>query len=117
MPSRERYRHQPESRVDGERDPSGLDPRLSESLARLERAVEQIQDSETFRRYLDAQAKFHRYSWGNVLLILSQRPDSSQVAGYKTWQALGRQVRRGETGIRIMVPMRREVERSDAEDP
>ena len=48
-----------------------------------------------------------------LLLILSQRPESTQVAGYRTRQALGRQVRRGETGISIMVPMRRRVERDD----
>ena len=47
---------------------SGED-KLRQSLSRLERAVSEIQDSETFRRYLDMQAKFHRYSWGNVLLI------------------------------------------------
>ena len=39
------------------------------SLSRLEQAVSEIHDSDTFRRYLDAQAKFHRYSWRNVLLI------------------------------------------------
>ena len=51
-------------------------------LARLEKAVGQIQDSESFRRYLDVQARFHHYSWGNVALILAQRPDATQVAGY-----------------------------------
>ena len=116
MPSAERFNHQRPVAAGVEREPSRLDPRLSESLTRLERAVAQIQDSETFRRYLDAQAKFHHYSWGNVLLIVSQRPDATQVAGYRTWQALGRQVRRGESGIRIMVPMRRRVERDDEED-
>jgi antirestriction protein ArdC len=34
-----------------------------------------------------------------------QRPDAAQVAGYRTWQALGRQVRKGEHGIQILAPM------------
>jgi antirestriction protein ArdC len=82
---------------------------LSESLSRLEQAVGEIQDSETFRRYLDAQAKFYKYSWGNVLLILGSKPEATHVAGYRTWQSLNRYVRRGEKGIRILVPMSRKV--------
>src|SRR5881397_604431 len=84
---------------------SGDSTPLRDALARLESAVGSIHDSDSFRRYLDAQARFHQYSWGNVLLILTQRPDATRVAGYRTWQALGRQVRRGEKGIRILVPL------------
>jgi len=32
---------------------------------------------------------------------VSQRPDATVVAGYRTWQSLGRQVRRGAKGIGI----------------
>lgn len=74
-------------------------------LDRLEGAVGAIHDSDSFRRYLDAQARFHRYSPNNVALILAQRPDATRIAGYRTWQALGRQVRRGESAIKIIVPM------------
>jgi hypothetical protein len=42
---------------------------------------------------------------GNCILIATQRPDATQVAGFKAWQQLGRQVRKGEHGIRIMAPM------------
>lgn len=63
-----------------------------------------MQDSDAFKRYLAAQARFHRYSARNVFLILSQRHDATIVAGYTTWQKLGRQVRRGETGITIFAP-------------
>jgi antirestriction protein ArdC len=73
----------------------------------LDAAVRTIHASDTFQRYLAAQARFHHYSWGNALLIAAQRPDATRVASYRTWQSLGRQVRRGETGIRIVVPMRR----------
>jgi hypothetical protein len=34
-----------------------------------------------------------------------QRPDATQVAGYGTWHSLGRQVRKGEHGIKILAPM------------
>jgi antirestriction protein ArdC len=97
MPHRERHDRQA---VQQERD-----ARLAEALTRLDSAVTAIQDSDTFRRYLDVQARFHRYSYGNVLLILAQRPDATQIAGYQAWKAIGRQVRRGERGIRVLVPM------------
>src|SRR5579884_2912048 len=83
---------------------SGPPPNRAEVLDRLEEAVGQIQDSESFRRYLDVQARFHRYSWGNVALILMQRPDATRVAGYNTWLKLHRYVRRGEKAIKIIVP-------------
>jgi antirestriction protein ArdC len=76
----------------------------AETRERLAEAVAQIADSETFAAWLRARATFHEYSFGNVCLIVSQRPDATQVAGYKTWQKLGRQVRRGERGIRILAP-------------
>src|SRR3954466_3457743 len=85
-------------------------PRQPDILARLEQAVGQIQTSDNFRAYLDLQAKFHRYSWSNTLLILCQRPDASMVAGYNAWLKMHRFVRRGEKGIRIIVPMRRKKE-------
>jgi len=39
------------------------------------------------------------------------------VAGYKSWQKLGRQVRKGEHGITIFAPcpFKREVQRDDGE--
>ncbi len=94
-----------------------LRQRIDDSLNTLAKAVDEVRTSETFRRYLDVQAQFHKYSWHNCLLILSQRPDASQVAGYRTWQKLGRQVPQGERGLMIFAPcpFKREVERDDGE--
>jgi hypothetical protein len=61
--------------------------------------------SQTLVVYLAAMARFHRYSFGNVLMIAAQRPDAIRVAGYRTWQRLGRQVKEGEKGILIFAPM------------
>ena len=63
--------------------------------------VEQLRDSDRWRAFLDFAQAFHRYSLNNLLLILSQRPEAAQIAGFRKWAGLGRQVRRGETGIRI----------------
>lgn len=67
--------------------------------------VEELSRSEGWREALETAAKFHHYSFGNVLLIAAQRPEASKVAGYKTWQSLGRQVRKGEKGIGILAPL------------
>ena len=55
-------------------------------------------------QYLGAMARFHTYSFGNVMLIARQKPDASNVAGIRTWNSLGRFVKRGEKGILILAP-------------
>ena len=81
-----------------------LRTRIDDNLSALARAVDDVRASDTFKQYLDVQAKFHRYSWYNSLLIAMQRPEASQVAGYRAWQKLGRQVCKGERGITIFAP-------------
>jgi hypothetical protein len=61
--------------------------------------------SEVLTAYLGAMAKFHSYSFGNIMLIARQKPDASNVAGLRTWNSLGRFVKRGEKGIFILAPM------------
>src|SRR5436853_4417572 len=61
--------------------------------------------SEVLTAYLGAIAKFHTYSFGNVMLIARQKPDATNVAGLRTWNSLGRFVKRGEKGIFILAPM------------
>ena len=65
---------------------------------------------------LDTAARFHHYSANNVFLIMVQRPDATRIAGYRTWQSRGRQVRKGEHGITILAPCRYKVETDDGED-
>jgi hypothetical protein len=87
-------------------DPAGGD-RRAQLLATLEQGVTDVVTAEGFRAYLRLQARFHAYSFGNVLLIRSQRPDATLVNSYRRWQALGRQVRKGEKGVAIFVPYKR----------
>lgn len=63
--------------------------------------VEALKESGEWERFLAFAGAFHSYSLSNVLLILSQYPTATKVAGFRKWQALGRQVRRGEKGVRI----------------
>jgi hypothetical protein len=61
--------------------------------------------SETLTAYLAAMARFHSYSFGNILSIARQRPTATRVAGFYAWKELGRFVKRGEKGIQILAPM------------
>jgi antirestriction protein ArdC len=73
-------------------------------IANLANALEQGK-SETLTAYLAAMGKFHRYSFGNVMLIMTQKPDATRVAGFRTWKKLDRFVTKGEKGIVIIAPM------------
>jgi antirestriction protein ArdC len=83
--------------------------RAAEQLA----AALQVGRSEALTAYLKAIGRFHRYSLHNVLLIASQKPNASYVAGFRTWNELGRFVRKGEKGILILAPI---VRRKAADD-
>ena len=61
--------------------------------------------SETLAAYLSAMARFHNYSFGNIVAIARQRPTATRVAGFGTWKEMGRFVKRGEKGIQILAPM------------
>ncbi len=91
-------------------------PDRAHLLETLAEGVSALTDSERWRRHLDVQARFHTYSFGNVLLIAAQRPDASRVAGFSTWKGLGRSVRRGERAIWILAPVRRRRDPGDRDD-
>lgn len=61
--------------------------------------------SEALTDYLNAMSRFHNYSLGNIFEIARQRPDATRVAGFWTWKNLGRAVKKGEKGIRILAPI------------
>jgi len=69
--------------------------------------------SDNLKRFLSVAANFHNYSLNNWCLIFSQKPEATRVAGYKTWQKMGRQVQAGSKGIKILAPRR--GKRKDAE--
>jgi hypothetical protein len=61
--------------------------------------------TETLTQYLAAIGRFHRYSLRNVMLIASQKPTATHVAGFHAWHKLARFVKKGEKGILILAPI------------
>jgi antirestriction protein ArdC len=72
--------------------------------------------TEALTGYLRAIGRFHRCSLYNVMLIASQKPDASYVAGFRAWHQLGRFVKKGEEGILILAPIVRRNAKNE-QDP
>jgi DNA primase catalytic core len=83
--------------------------KLAEVHAQLADAVAAAATDAGWRAWLSTAAKFRSYAPANQCLILLQRPSATRVAGYRVWQGLNRQVRKGEQSIRILAPIRRRV--------
>jgi antirestriction protein ArdC len=96
---------------------------VAQALDTLAEAIERG-ESEQLKAYLGTLARFHQYSLSNVFLIAVQRPNATRVAGFRTWQKLGRYVKKGEKGIHILAPIvwrrkreeAREESRGDGEE-
>jgi hypothetical protein len=75
--------------------------------ANVQILIEQLEQghSEGLTAYLTAMGRFHRYSFSNVMEIARQKSDATRVAGMYAWNQLGRRVKKGEKGIRILAPV------------
>jgi hypothetical protein len=90
--------------------------------ANIKALIEQLEagNSYALTAYLDAMSRFQRYSFGNVLSIARQRPGATHVAGFHAWRQLGRNVKKGERGIRVLAPIiskRRQKDERDQDMP
>ena len=83
------------------------------ALELLAANVERIQSTDQWKAALKLRGSFHRYSFNNLMLIALQCPHATQVAGYRKWQELGRQVRKGEKSIAILAPMLKRITLDD----
>ena len=90
--------------------------------ANVQSLIEQLDagHSDALTAYLNAMSRFHNYSFGNILEIARQRPDATRVAGLYAWNQMGRRVKKGEKGIRILAPIigvRRKKNEEAEKDP
>jgi hypothetical protein len=103
------------------------DDRFDQLKTTLEDGIDLITSGEDWKRYLEFQARFYRYSFTNMMLVLMQRPDATMVQArgerkdgkVSGWKALGRTVIEGreESGkIFVWAPRPRTVEDKSAKD-
>lgn len=78
---------------------------IKELTENLENRVKELFNSQNYKDYLKTMSKFHRYSFRNLMLIVMQKPDAQQIAGFTTWKnQFKRYVNKGENGIKILAP-------------
>ena len=83
--------------------------KVKEYQEKLLEGVKKLIESKSFTDFLRFSSKFRKYSFGNVLLIWTQRPNATRVAGMRYWNSLGRTVKKGEKGIMIFAPFLKKV--------
>ena len=90
--------------------------KANKALELLYDGVTTLLDSESWKEALKFRSKFHSYSFRNAYLIYLQCPTATLVAGYRRWQELGRQVRKGETSLAILAPILKKVKSEGGEE-
>ncbi|MDR0488796.1 MAG: ssDNA-binding domain-containing protein [Propionibacteriaceae bacterium] len=93
------------------------DERLTDLHTSISEQVSRLTSEQAWKDYLKIAARFHHYSFNNQMLIMVQNPEARHVAGYRRWQHMGRQVRKGETGIAILAPVTKREVTSTPSDP
>ena len=84
---------------------------MKEIVQSLEDGLTDLFQSNRYAEFLKTMTNFHDYSLYNTILIIMQCPQASLVAGYKKWQTMGRQVKRGEKAITILCPCPHKVKK------
>lgn len=84
---------------------------MKEIIQSLEDGITDLFQSNRYADFLKTMTNFHEYSLYNTILIMMQCPQASLVAGYKKWQTMGRQVKRGEKAITILCPCPHKVKK------
>ncbi len=79
--------------------------RLKEITDSIEQGIKDLFQSDQYAQYLRTMSRFHHYSVNNTVLIYMQKPNATLVAGFNKWRGqFGRNVMRGEKGIKIIAP-------------
>lgn len=77
---------------------------IDNAFKTIEEKVPQVFTSDGYKEYLNTMSKFHNYSINNQILIATQKPEATLVAGFNAWKDLERSVNKGEKGIMILAP-------------
>ena len=81
---------------------NGRQPKIAALHDLAARQTEALRTGEDWASLLRLAARFPGQSFTNILLTAAQRPGATVVAGYEAWQTRGRQVTKGEPGIRLI---------------
>lgn len=86
--------------------------KIKDIFNKIQTGVTNIITSGEYENFLRFSKNFHTYSFNNMVLIYSQMKDATQVAGFKTWQSMGRKLKYGSKGIKIIYPIKQKYEKN-----
>lgn len=91
---------------------------MDDISAKLEKGVKEVFEGEGYKNYLRFCSKLPRYSINNQLLIMMQNPEATMCQSYTGWKEMGRSVKKGEKGIRILAPApyKKEMEKQKTDE-
>ena len=94
--------------------------RLAQAATELADAVERIATSEDGQAMLDFHRRLPTYSARNTIWLMAQAAargeDPQAFAGFRAWQAMGHQVRKGEHGYHVLAPVTYRRKNQDQEE-
>ena len=79
--------------------------RAKEIFDKVVKNVQTIVANGEYEKYLKFQNQFTKYSFNNIVLIYSQFPDATNVAGKAKWKEVGRELIEGAKRIQITAGM------------
>lgn len=79
-------------------------------------SMEECARLNNLKLFLLLASKMSSYSLRNLSLIYLQYPNAVNVAGFVTWKKLGRIVKQGEHGIKILAPRKYKLKDEDEND-
>jgi hypothetical protein len=88
-------------------------PPLEHFIELRNQGIAAVANSAEYKARLDFMTLMPNYSYGNICLLLAQKPDISLVASSKVWHQLGRHPKKDEHALRVLGPIRRWVDVTD----
>ena len=92
--------------------PEARAARMNDAVADIAAAVERLASGDDWQAWLRLSARLarrKRYSAQNTIWLWQQAMlrgvELSTVGGYRWWQSMGRQVRRGERAFSVLAPV------------
>lgn len=76
----------------------------------LKSGVLDIMNSDNYKSYLNLLSSQYLYSLNNTLLIYKQKPNATLVGSSDFWKKQGRYINRGERSLRILLPLKKNVD-------
>ena len=95
---------------------SFLEKQVAGFIEDLAKETDAVRQSSMFKEYLDTMSRFWHYSYHNQILIHLQNKNASRVAGFATWNKLGRFIKKGSKAIKILAPFTKKVVKKEGDE-